>query len=534
MIEIRNLKVPIEHDKKHLEQQITKKLHTGKVPQYRIIKRSIDARKKPHVFYVYTVGILEDKNPSFLKMINNKDIMLTNETVYQFPKPGLQKMKHHPLIIGAGPAGLFCALQLAKQGYIPIIAERGLPVEDRISKVADFWENGILDPECNVQFGEGGAGTFSDGKLNTQVKDKDGRIRYVLETFVRHGAPEEILYDNKPHVGTDLLVNVVKGIRKEIESYGGTFLFRAKAVNIKITDHKITDICLRHEGIDTWVACDQVVFAIGHSARDTFSMLYEKAIFMEAKDFAMGVRIEHPAKWIQQAMYGDGREAKLLPAAPYKLTHRTENGRGIYSFCMCPGGYVVNASSEEGMTAVNGMSYSGRNGTNSNSALIVTVKQSDFGFEHPLAGIELQRQIERNIFNEGHGKVVSQRFEDFCENIPTKEVGTIIPQVKGGYVLGNVRKCLPDFIGEALCEGIYAFDKKIKGFADGDAVISGVESRTSSPVRIKRDERYLSNIQGIYPCGEGAGYAGGILSAAMDGMKVAEAIIKEYEPKKAL
>jgi len=534
MLEIRNLKVSIEDDIAHLERQITKKLHTKKVPRYCILKRSIDARKKPEVFYVYTVGILDDKNPSYLKSINNKDIMLTNEPVYQFPPSGYQNMQHHPLIIGAGPAGLFCALQLARQGYYPIIAERGLPVEERILKVTDFWENGILDPECNVQFGEGGAGTFSDGKLNTQVKDKYGRIRYVLETFVRHGAPEEILYDHKPHVGTDLLVNVVKGIRKEIESYGGTFLFRAKASDIEVTGNKITGVCLRHDGTDTWVACDQVVFAIGHSARDTFSMLYEKALLMEAKDFAMGVRIEHPAERIQQAMYGDGMAAKLLPAAPYKLTHQTENGRGVYSFCMCPGGYVVNASSEEGMTAVNGMSYSGRNGINSNSALVVTVRQSDFGGEHPLAGMELQRKLERNIYQEGHGKVVSQRFEDFCKNRPTKALGTITPQIKGGFLLGNVRKCLPDFIGEALCEGIYAFDKKIKGYADGDAVISGVESRTSSPVRMIRDGNYVSNIQGIYPCGEGAGYAGGIMSAAMDGIKVAEAMIKEYAPRKAL
>lgn len=532
MIEIRNLKVSIEHDKEHLERQIAKRLHAKKVPQYHILKRSIDARKKPEIFYVYTVGILDDTNPSFLKLVNNKDIMLTKEVIYQFPESGIKKMKHHPLVIGAGPAGLFCALQLAKQGYIPIIAERGLPVEERILKVTDFWENGILDPECNVQFGEGGAGTFSDGKLNTQVKDKYGRIRYVLETFVRHGAPEEILYDTKPHVGTDLLVNVVKGIRKEIEAFGGTFIFHAKAVDIKVMDNKITGVCLRHDGTDTWVSCDQVVFAIGHSARDTFSMLYEKALFMEAKDFAMGVRIEHPAKQIQQAMYGDGMAAKLLPAAPYKLTHQAENGRGVYSFCMCPGGYVVNASSEQGMTAVNGMSYSGRNGINSNSALIVTVKRSDFGSDHPLAGMELQRQLERNIYQEGHGKVVSQRFEDFCENRPTKALGTILPQIKGGYVLGNVRKCLPDFLGEALCEGIFAFDKKIKGYADKDAVISGVESRTSSPLRMNRDERYLSNIQGIYPCGEGAGYAGGIMSAAIDGIKVAEAIIKEYAPKK--
>lgn len=530
MIEIRNLKVSVLENTAQLERLIMKKLRVKQVPEYQILKRSIDARKKPEIYYIYTVGILEENNPKFLKCINNNDVMLTNKADYQIPVSGSRKMEHRPLVIGSGPAGLFCALQLAKMGYYPIIAERGLPVEERIRKVNDFWENGKLDTECNVQFGEGGAGTFSDGKLNTQVKDKYGRIHYVLETFVRHGAPKEILYDNKPHVGTDLLVNVVKGIRKEIESYGGTFLFDTKATDIKVLDNKISGVCLQHDGKDTWMDCNQVVFAIGHSARDTFSMLYDKELCLEAKDFAMGVRIEHPAEWIQRAMYGEGKAAKLLPAAPYKLTYQTESGRGVYSFCMCPGGYVVNASSEEGKTAVNGMSYSGRDGENSNAALIVTVKRNDFGSDHPLAGIEFQRKLESNIYQAGHGKVVSQRFEDFFENRASTALGKVTPQIKGGYVLGNVRECLPDFMGNALCEGIYAFDKKIAGFADKDAVISGVESRTSSPVRITRDENFLSNIKGIYPCGEGAGYAGGIMSAAMDGMKVAEAIIREFAP----
>lgn len=530
MIELHNLKVNIEQDKAQLEKLLQKKLHVRQTPEYRILKRSIDARKKPDIFYVYTVGISDTRYPSFLKKVNDKDIMLTNDTEYQQPLPGTEKMRHHPLVIGAGPAGLFCALQLAKQGYYPIIAERGASVLERMEKVNTFWETGELDTECNVQFGEGGAGTFSDGKLNTQVKDKSGRIRYILQTFVRHGAGEDILYESKPHVGTDKLLEVVTGIRKEIESYGGTFLFNTKVVDIKTTAGRISDVCLRHAGCDVWVGCDLMILAIGHSARDTISMLYEKELAMQAKDFAMGVRIEHPVGWIQKAMYGE--KAPLLPAAPYKLTHQTQKGRGVYSFCMCPGGYVVNASSQEGMTAVNGMSYSGRNGENSNSALIVTVRKSDYPSEHPLAGIVLQQELEKRIYQAGGGRILCQRFEDFCKNVPSHAAGSVSPRTKGNYVWGNVRSCLPDYISEALCEGIYAFEHKIEGFADKDAVISGVESRTSSPVRIIRDENGMSSIRGIFPCGEGAGYAGGIISAAMDGIKTAEKIIGEYTPKK--
>jgi hypothetical protein len=534
MIEIRGIKVLVQSGKTGLEHLIMKKLHLKKLPEYRILKRSIDARKKPDIFYVYTVGVFLKNEKSIVNKINDNNIMLTNEVSYQYTEPGTEPLVHHPLVIGAGPAGLFCALMLARQGYIPIIAERGRQVKERQEKVNHFWETGELDTECNVQFGEGGAGTFSDGKLNTQVKDKYGRIKLVLETFVKHGAPEEILYDSKPHVGTDKLVDVVSGIRKEIEAYGGTFIFGAKAVDIRVEHDRITGVKLLHEGCEIWVDCDQVVFAIGHSARDTFSMLYDRKLCMTPKDFSMGVRIEHPAKWIQKAMYGQGEAASCLPAAPYKLTYQTEEGRGVYSFCMCPGGYVVNASSEEGHTAVNGMSYSGRNGENSNSALVVTVKKSDFESEHPLAGIAFQRQLERRIFQAGQGKVLAQRFEDFCKNAPTKALGEVTPQIKGGYTLGNVRECLPEFMSDALEEGIYVFDKKIEGFAHKDVMLSGVESRTSSPVRIERDDDYLSNVKGIYPCGEGAGYAGGIMSAAVDGIKVAEAIIKQYAPKKSI
>ncbi|MGN0153733.1 MAG: NAD(P)/FAD-dependent oxidoreductase [Lachnospiraceae bacterium] len=531
MIEIRGIKVPVEAGIEKLEQQIMKKLHLKRVPQYQILKRSIDARKKPDICYVYQVGVIINHEEQIVKKLNDNNIMLSNKVKYQFPECGKEEIVHHPLIIGSGPAGLFCALLLAKKGYVPIVAERGLPVEERISKVNAFFEGQPLDPECNVQFGEGGAGTFSDGKLNTQVKDKYGRIRFVLEEFVKHGAPEEILYDNKPHVGTDRLVNVVKGIRDEIEALGGLFLFDAKAVDIRIENNQITGVKLLHGGYETWVQSDQVIFAIGHSARDTFSMLYEKKLSMHAKDFAMGVRVEHPAEWIKKAMYGTGRAADLLPAPPYKLTYQTKSGRGVYSFCMCPGGYVVNASSEEGHTAVNGMSYSGRNGKNSNSAIVVTVKQSDFESKHPLAGVDFQRRLEHAVYEEGKGQIVVQRFEDFVKKSPTTAPGSILPQTKGAYTCGDVANCLPDFMSDAIIEGIQSFEQEIPGFSHKDTIISGVESRTSSPVRIERDVDFQSNIKGIYPCGEGAGYAGGIMSAAMDGMRVAEAIIKQYCPK---
>ncbi len=530
MIEIKGISVSVDNPIMQLERQIQKKLKLKSVPEYIILKRSIDARKKSDIHYVYQVGVFSKDEKKILKRVNDKNIMLTKRAFYHFPTSGSRVMKHHPIVVGTGPAGLFCGLLLAKMGYEPVIVERGLPVEERILAVDSFWNGGPLNPECNVQFGEGGAGTFSDGKLNTQVKDKYGRIRYVLEEFVKHGAPEEILYDNKPHVGTDLLIQIVKGIREEIESLGGVFLFDTKVTDVHIDNNQVSSVKLLHKGCEKIVDTNLVVLAIGHSARDTFEMLYNKNLSMESKDFAMGVRVEHKASMIQEVMYGNGKEADILPTAPYKVTHQTEQGRGVYSFCMCPGGYVVNASSEEGYTAINGMSYSNRDGENSNSAIVVTVRRQDFNNNHPLAGVEFQRKQEHNIYEEGAGKVVVQRFEDFEMGQATKQLGEISPQIKGEYILGNVAGCLPPFMTEAITEGMHAFERQIPGFSNPDTIISGVESRTSSPVRIHRDEAFQSNVQGLYPCGEGAGYAGGIMSAAMDGMKVAEAIIHAYAP----
>ncbi len=530
MIEIRGLKTPVVNSIEVLERKITKKLRLKQVPEYVILKRSIDARKKPEICYTYQVGVQTQNESATLKKVNDKDVMLTRAVKYQFPNNGVKVLPHHPMVVGSGPAGLFCALLLAKSGYQPIVVERGLPVEERLACVEAFWNGEKLNLECNVQFGEGGAGTFSDGKLNTQVKDKFGRIRFVLEEFVKHGAPEDILYDNKPHVGTDLLINIVKGIREEIKSLGGVFLFDTKVADIIVENNQITKVKLIHGGHERVVDTNLVVLAIGHSARDTFEMLYNKQFSMEAKDFAMGVRVEHKASMIQEVMYGNGQEALDLPAAPYKVTHQTSKGRGVYSFCMCPGGYVVNASSEEGHTAINGMSYSGRDGKNSNSAIVVTVRRDDYGNEHPLSGIAFQRKLEHNIYEEGKGKIVVQRFGDFEAGIPSTVIGSIEPQMKGEYTLGNVAKCLPSFMTEAITEGIHAFERQIPSFSNPDTIISGVESRTSSPIRIHRDETFQSNVRGVYPCGEGAGYAGGIMSAAMDGMKVAEAIIQEFAP----
>ena len=508
---------------------------------YKIVKKSIDSRHKPDIFVVYSVDVElygADKkavNASYeeklVKKVNNNNIMLSKTAKYTQPEPVRAKDGSRPVIVGFGPAGMFCALMLARAGYRPIVVERGEAVEDRIKSVNDFWNGGRLNPDSNAQFGEGGAGTFSDGKLNTQVKEVYGRISKVLEIFVEHGADESITYDAKPHIGTDRLVDIVRSIRKEIESLGGEVRFNTKLVDISLEgsdDKHVVGITV--EGMEKeFISCDSLVLAIGHSARDTFYMLKNK-LTMEQKAFAVGLRIEHRQELINIHEFGDGKYKNYMPAS-YKLTHKASNGRGVYSFCMCPGGYVVNASSEEGMLAVNGMSYSGRDSENANSALIVTVGSEDFGSDEVLAGIEFQRRLEKKAYELGNGKIPVQRFGDFKENRATTEEeiknNSIKPCIKGEFVAANLRELLPDALCDALIEGVTSFDRQIPGYANPDAVFAGVESRTSSPVRINRDDRLqASGIRGIYPCGEGAGYAGGITSAAVDGIKVYEAIVK--------
>lgn len=523
MIQISQLKLPCTHTQQELREKIerTLRIRPEELIEYSIEKQSIDARKKPQIFYVYTIhaSVLQEKK--VFKKVHSKNITIVEKKVYQFPFHAESTPADRPVIIGSGPAGLFCAYMLAEHGFAPILLERGKAIEERKKDVDSFWETGKLNPESNVQFGEGGAGTFSDGKLNTLVKDPSGRNRKVLEIFVKEGAPEEILYVNKPHIGTDLLMNVVKNMRKTIQSNGGEVRFESKVTELCITDGKICGVVINKE---QFLPAKSVILAIGHSARDTFEMLWEKQICMEAKSFAVGVRVEHPQKLINYAQY-QMELPKTLPAASYKVTAQLSNGRGVYSFCMCPGGYVVNASSEEGRLAVNGMSYHSRAGENANSAIIVTVTPKDYGSDHPLAGMEFQRKLEEKAFRLAQGKIPVQRYEDFCKNRATDSFGTVHPSMKGNYAPANVREILPEIVAASIEEGIRCFDQKLQGFADPDALLSGVESRTSSPVRISRDSSTMEgSVKGLYPCGEGAGYAGGITSAAMDGIRMAEAV----------
>ncbi len=512
------------------------KIKKEAIVKIEIVKRSIDARHKPQIMYVYSVNVFVENENKIKKSVFSNNIFITKEEKYTAPPMGNIPLSKRPVIAGMGPAGLFCGYFLARSGYKPLIIERGECVRDREKRVGTFFETGILDTESNVQFGEGGAGTFSDGKLNTMVKDKGGRNKEVLKTFAAFGAKEEILYVNKPHIGTDILCRIVENMRNEIIRLGGEVRFNTKLTKIRESGGKINaiEVCEydRIKGKERLytIDCSVLVLALGHSARDTFEMLLKSGIHMEPKAFAVGVRIEHPQEMINMNMYGVSSH-EILEAADYKVTYSSKSGRGVYSFCMCPGGYVVNASSEKGRLAVNGMSYSKRDGENANSAIIVTVTPEDYGGRSPLSGMNFQRKLEENAYREGKGKVPVQTFGDFENNIPTLEFGDIKPMIKGDYTPANIRNIFPEYISSSIIEGIHGFAGQIQGFDRKDAVLSGVESRTSSPVRILRDESFCAGIGGIYPCGEGAGYAGGITSAAMDGIRIAEAIISKYAYK---
>ncbi len=543
MIRIAQIKLPVNHSPADLKAAILKQLKAGNknkkadrqetiIDHYKIVKKSIDARKDA-IKYIYTVDVSlipEISEEKLVSKLGNPKIAIAKPCKYRFAASGSQKLNHRPIVTGAGPAGLFCAYLLAQRGYAPIVIERGEDVDARKKSVDLFFENDQLNPESNVQFGEGGAGTFSDGKLNTMVKDQTGRNHFVLETFVKFGADEKILYVNKPHIGTDVLSVIVKNMRNECIRLGATFLFNTKLTDFEVNHGHISCIHTQNtkNGELNTLLCDAIVLAIGHSSRDTFHMLYENHLFMKPKSFAMGVRVEHPREMIDASQYGS--LCHLLPAADYKLTTQTDTGRGVYSFCMCPGGYVVNSSSEKGYTCVNGMSYSGRNGNNSNSAIIVTITPDDFTDKTPLGGLMLQRELEKAAYHAGKGLIPVQMFGDFKKNILSGSFGDIIPQTKGKVTPANLRTIFPDYLSDSLIKGIDAFSGKIKNYNRYDAVLSGVESRTSSPLRIPRNECFESNISGIYPCGEGAGYAGGITSAGMDGIRIAEAVASKYAP----
>ncbi len=536
MLRINQLRLPIEHSEEELVSKVKKLLRYDGVPQISIVRRSVDARKKPELYFSYVLNITVKNQKEVYRRCDKKQVIILEDVPYQFP------VKHYagperPVIIGTGPAGLFCGLMLARAGFKPLLLERGKSVKERNADIQKFWKTGELNPESNVQFGEGGAGTFSDGKLNTLVKDKYGRNKEVLRLFVEAGAPPEILYDHKPHIGTDILCRVIENIRHEIEEAGGSFRFQAKVTDILIKNGQVqgVEICGEEK-----LEASYVVLAPGHSARDTISMLYQKHCAMEAKPFAVGVRVEHPQALINYSQYGSVSNP-ILGNAPYKVTAKAENGRGVYSFCMCPGGYVVNASSEENRLAVNGMSYSKRDGTNANSAIIVSVSTEDFESSHPLAGMEFQRKLEEKAYRMAGGKVPVERYEDYRRAmgkggcLPENETNTdkerseqffkdFAPCIKGEWGYGAVHEILPRELSEAFVDGMEQFGRVIKGFNDGNVLVEGIESRTSSPVRIIRDESLQACFKGLYPCGEGAGYAGGITSAAMDGIHVAEVV----------
>ena len=530
MIRIRDITLPFDHKEEALACRILERLGIpkGELLSITVVRKSIDARRKNHIVAVYNIDVELVNEPELLCRFSQDPGVSNSPCMDYLPTLSNANGGPSPVVVGSGPCGLFAALVLAQLGRKPMLIERGKEISSRLKDVQDFWRNGKLNTESNVQFGEGGAGTFSDGKLTTQIKDRSNRSRKVLGEFVRAGAPEEILYQAKPHIGTDNLVRIVKNIRKSIISLGGQVRFETRLTGVRIRDGSVAGAIVQDsETIET----DTIVLALGHSARDTVRMLYELGMPMEAKPFSIGVRIEHPQSLIDTAQYGRFASHPLLGPAEYRLVHHCENRRSAYTFCMCPGGEVIASSSELGGVVTNGMSRYSRNLPNANSGLLVGVTPLDFGGTSPLAGIEFQRKWERKAFEIGGSNYFApvQLVGDFLSSRPSHSLGEVCPSYAPGITPCDLAECLPGFVIETIRLAIPQMDRKLKGFARNDAVMTGVESRSSSPIRIARDDTLQSHsIRGLYPAGEGAGYAGGIISAAVDGVKVAEAISIEH------
>ncbi|MGE3477003.1 MAG: NAD(P)/FAD-dependent oxidoreductase [Rhodospirillaceae bacterium] len=537
MLRLTEIKLPLDHPESALKAAVLKRLHVSapELVSFTVFRRGYDARKVGAISLIYTVDA-EVKNEAAVlrRAANEKGIAPSPDTSYKLVAKAPANLETRPVVIGTGPCGLFAAFILAEMGFRPIVLERGKIVRERTVDTFALWRKRILNPESNVQFGEGGAGTFSDGKLHSQIKDPGHRGRKVLTEFVKAGAPDEILYVSKPHIGTFRLVSMVENMRATMIERGAEIRFQSKVESIEI--ETASDGTRQVRGVTLQsgeqIRTDHVVLAIGHSARDTFKMLYDRGVYVEAKPFSIGVRLEHPQSMIDKCRFGKFAGHPLLGAADYKLVHHCANGRSVYSFCMCPGGTVVAATSEPGRVVTNGMSQYSRAERNANSGIVVDINPSDYP-GHPLAGIDFQRHWESLAFTAGGGtyEAPGQLVGDFLENRPSTAFGDVTPSYRPGVHLTDLSRCLPDYVIAAIREALPAFDRQIKGYVRPDAVMTGVETRTSSPIRIKRGEDFCSvNTRGLYPAGEGAGYAGGILSAAVDGIRVAEAIGRDIAP----
>ncbi|MGR8942412.1 MAG: NAD(P)/FAD-dependent oxidoreductase [Gammaproteobacteria bacterium] len=526
MLRITELILPLDHLENQLKTTIIQRLgiNPDDLKSYTIFRRAYDARRRDQIHLIYTLDVeLSNEQTVLERLKHDKNISITPATRYRPVAQAPENLEKRPVVIGFGPCGLFAGLLLAEMGFRPIILERGKPVRERTRDTFGLWRKREFNPESNVQFGEGGAGTFSDGKLYTQIKDPHHYGRKVLTEFVSAGAPPEIIYLSKPHIGTFRLVSMIEEMRRKIETLGGEIRFQSRVEDILIESGTVRGLVLAG---GEHIVTDHVVLAVGHSARDTFKMLYDRGVYIEAKPFSIGFRIEHPQSLIDRCRFGKHAGHPLLGAADYKLVHHCKNGRSVYSFCMCPGGTVVAATSEPGHVVTNGMSQYSRNERNANSGIVVGITPEDYP-GHPLAGIDLQRQLEKTAFQLGGGTydAPGQLVGDFLAGRASTRLGSVLPSYTPGVHLCDLSTALPAYAVEAIREALPAFDKKVPGFAMADAVLTGVETRTSSPIRIKRNDHYQSlNTRGLFPAGEGAGYAGGIMSAAIDGIKVAEAV----------